>query len=122
MSLYVNINSQTIFNTDTIGLKSNKDVYVLPIASDSLSSSFCIIIKTEVKPHKHINHSEQVIVLEGEGEMKINNKTNNIKKGDVIFVPKGTVHSVIRKNQKPLKVISVQAPFFNGKDRVLVND
>lgn len=122
VSLFIKLNSQTILNTDTIGSTSTKEVYVFPIASDSLSSSFCIVINTEVKPHKHLHHSEQVIVLDGVGEMKINNKTYFIKKGNVVFIPKGTTHSVIRKEKKPLKVISVQAPFFNGKDRVLITE
>jgi mannose-6-phosphate isomerase-like protein (cupin superfamily) len=45
-----------------------------------------------------------------------------IKKGDVIFVPKGTGHSVVKKGKKALKVISVQAPFFDGKDRIFLRN
>lgn len=87
--------------------------------NDSLSSSFCIIIKNEVKAHKHIKHSEHVIVQSGEAVMRLGDKEFNIKEGDVIFIPKGTVHSVIVKGKKPLKVLSIQSPYFDGSDRVM---
>lgn len=87
--------------------------------NDSLSSSFCIIIKNEVKAHKHMKHSEHVIVQSGEAVMRLGEKEFNIKEGDVIFIPKGTVHSVIVKGKKPLKVLSIQSPYFDGSDRVM---
>jgi len=88
--------------------------------NDSLSSSFCLIIKNEVKGHKHMKHSEHVVVQSGEGVMRLGEKEFTIKEGDVIFIPKGTVHSVIVKGKKPLKVLSILSPFFNGDDRVMV--
>lgn len=115
--------SQVYINTDTIGVNSKtENIYNKPLFSDSLCSSFCIVIKKEVKAHKHIYHSEQVQVLEGEGLMRLGDKTFNIKKNDVVFIPKNTVHSVKSTGKIPLKVISLQAPFFNGSDRVFVEE
>lgn len=94
---------------------TNKNLF-----NDSLSSSFCIIIKNEVKAHKHIKHSEHVIVQSGEAVMRLGEKEFNIKEGDVIFIPKGTVHAVIVKGKKPLKVLSIQTPYFDGNDRVMM--
>lgn len=108
-----------IVNTDTIEQKAagnlNKQLF-----ADSLSSSFCIIIKSEVRAHKHLKHSEHVIVQSGEGVMKLGDKEFLIKPGDIIFIPKNTVHSVIVKGKKPLKVLSIQSPYFNGDDRVMM--
>ncbi|MGE0567253.1 MAG: cupin domain-containing protein [Bacteroidia bacterium] len=109
---------------DVINVKKfeagNRPVVTNNLFSDSLVSSFCIIIKSEVRAHKHMNHSEHVIVQEGEALMKLGDKEFNIKEGDVIFIPKGTTHSVLVKGKKPLKVISVQAPLFKGDDRVMM--
>lgn len=110
-------------NCDTIGARSSSDnIYNRSLFSDSLSSSYCIVIKKEVKSHKHQYHSEQVLVIEGEAEMKLGEKTFPVKKGDVIFIPKNTVHSVKNKGAIPLKVLSVQAPYFDGKDRIFVDE
>jgi mannose-6-phosphate isomerase-like protein (cupin superfamily) len=61
------------------------------------------------------------VVLEGSGQMTLGTKGFGIKKGDVIFIPKNTVHSVISMGDQPLKVISIQAPKFDGKDRVFID-
>jgi mannose-6-phosphate isomerase-like protein (cupin superfamily) len=119
----ITIGAQTVSKTDTIGSTSKtENIYNKALYSDSLCSSFCIVIKNEVKPHKHHYHSEHVTVLEGEGLMKLDGKSFTIRKGDVVFIPKNAVHSVKRIGLIPLKVISVQAPYFDGKDRVIVEE
>jgi len=112
--------SQTV-STDTIGNKSaTENIYNKVLFGDSLASSFCIVIKKEVKSHKHLNHSEHVIVVEGEAIMHLGDKTFTIKKGDVIFIPKNTIHSVKNTGKQPLKVLSIQAPRFDGTDRIMI--
>ena len=77
---------------DTIKDPANYDnIYNRTLASDSLSSSFVIFIKKEVKKHKHATHTENVYILDGEGEMLLGDKTFKVKKGDIIFTgtPKG---------------------------------
>lgn len=112
-----------IRNIDTVGKASTtENIYNTKLFGDSLATSFCIVIKKEVKAHKHLTHSEHVIVSEGEGILKIADKTFSIKKGDVIFIPKNTIHSVKTTGAQPLKVISIQAPLFDGKDRIMTEE
>ncbi|HEY1039614.1 MAG TPA: cupin domain-containing protein [Bacteroidia bacterium] len=106
---------------DTIKAPAKYDnVYVRPLYSDSSEvSSFVIFIRTEVKSHKHVDHAEHVIVLTGIGMMTLGEKKFKIMKGDVIYIPKSTFHSVQSISKKePLKVLSIQALYFDGKDRV----
>lgn len=104
---------------DTVKAPAKYDnIYSKPLYSDSLASSFVIFVKNEVKEHKHAAHAEHIMVLEGEAEMKVDGKSFKIKKGDVIFVPKNTWHYVKVTSKTPLKVISIQAPDFDGKDRI----
>lgn len=107
-------------STDTIQSPTPDKNYNKPLYSDSLSSSFYIVIPKEVKPHYHANHTEQVIVLSGEADMMLGDQKIHIKKGDVIFIPKGTKHSVTVTSADPLKIISVQAPYFDGSDRIMI--
>jgi len=109
-------------NTDSIGAKTVSDnIYNKALFGDSLASSFVIVIKKEVRIHKHITHSEHVVVLEGTGQMTLGSKGFAIKKGDVIFIPKNTLHSVVSMGEQPLKVLSIQSPKFDGKDRVFID-
>lgn len=112
---------QSSINVDTIAKNMHYDnIHSRAIATDSLSSGFVILIKKEVKLHKHLHHSEFVIVIDGEGKMTLGNQELIIKKNDVIFIPKNTPHKVITTSQTPLKVISIQSPYFDGKDRVIL--
>lgn len=70
--------------------------------------------------HKHIKHTEYVKILEGRGEMTLGDKTIKIKKGDWITIPKGTPHGVKVTSRKPMKVLSIQSPKFDGKDRIFM--
>lgn len=113
--------SQSHQSLDTVNAPGNYDnLYIRTLNNDSLVSSFIVIIKKEVKPHKHQTHAEHVYVLEGEGEMRLGDKKIQVKKGDLVFIPKNTVHSLKVTSTNPVKVISVQAPNFDGKDRVFV--
>jgi mannose-6-phosphate isomerase-like protein (cupin superfamily) len=118
-SFAVKSQKEYVLNTDALEA-GNTNITSKQLFYDSLSTSFCIIIKNEVKAHKHLHHSEHVVVQSGEGIMKMNDKEFRIKSGDVIFIPKNTAHSVIVKGKKPLKVLSIQSPFFNGDDRVMI--
>ena len=106
---------------DTIKAPAVYDnIYSRPLYSDSSEvSSFVIFIRKEVKAHKHEAHAEHVVVLDGIGMMTLGDKKFKVMKGDMIYIPKNTFHSVQSISKKgPLKVLSIQTPWFDGKDRV----
>lgn len=118
---FLSAGAQHYSELDSIGQSSEtENIYVRKIAGDSLSSSFCILIKKEVKAHKHLQHSENVIVLQGHGLMRLGEKQFMVQKGDMVFIPKNTVHAVQSTGAFPLKVISIQSPAFDGSDRVML--
>lgn len=96
---------------------TNKKLY-----SDSTVTTFVIWIKHDVKLHKHAAHTEQVMILEGAATMTLGEKTFDVKAGDMIFIPAGTPHSVHVTSEVPLKVISIQAPIFDGTDRIMLEN
>ena len=111
---------QVHLQLDTLLSKTTEILKVEKIAGDSLTNSFVISIKQGVKKHLHKEHSETIYVIEGEGEMLLGDKIIHIKKGDYIFIPKNTPHKVDVTSTIPLKVLSLQAPYFDGKDRLLL--
>lgn len=111
---------QNHIHLDTLKSNTEELVFVNKIAGDSLTSSFIITIKKAVKKHLHKEHSETIYVLEGEGVMLLGDQLIQIKKGDYIFIPKNTPHKVDVTSVIPLKVLSVQSPFFDGKDRIML--
>ncbi len=114
--------AQSYQSLDTIKPSADyENIYTRIVASDSLVSSFVIFIKKEVKAHKHSLHSEHIYILDGAGEMLVGDKTFKIKRGDILFVPKNTIHSLKVASAIPVKVLSVQTPMFDGKDRIFID-
>lgn len=99
-----------------------ENIKVEKLNGDSLCTVFAIWVKKSVRPHYHAHHSETVVVLEGSGRMTLGDESFELKAGNTLFIPKGTSHSVEVSSETPLKVISVQAPLFEGLDRIFVDD
>lgn len=106
--------------SDVIAAEDYENIHVVKIASDAYSTDFIVFVKKQVPLHKHVEHSETIVVLEGKGLFQLGDQTFEIVAGDYIRVPKGTPHAVKVLSSIPLKIISVQAPEFLGKDRVKV--
>jgi mannose-6-phosphate isomerase-like protein (cupin superfamily) len=99
---------------------SYENIYVKKISEDSLHSTYIIWVKKSVKAHYHVNHTELIQVVSGKGMMTVGDSTFRIKKGDYFVIPMGTSHSVVTYSRKPLKVISIQSPKFDG-DRIWID-
>lgn len=111
-----------IYSSDNLQPDSTTfgNIYVKLIYDSDDASAFVIWVKKEVSNHRHDAHTEVVFVLEGKGKMQLNGKISRIKKGDIIVIPQGSPHSVVTTSKKPLKVISVQSPNFDGSDRIWI--
>ena len=113
--------SQTIFNLQSVQPNVKYDnIHVQKIEGDSHYTAFVIWIKHEVGLHYHANHTETIVVLAGKGKMTLGDTSFVIKKNSTFVIPKGTRHSVITKSKKPLKVLSIQYPMFDGTDRIMI--
>ena len=72
--------------------------------------------------HKHEWHTEQVYILEGTATMRLGDSWFDIKANDYIVIPQNTLHAVKVTSSTPLKVMSIQSPYFDGSDRVMITE
>ena len=98
--------------------KAFDNIHVQPLASDSLVSSFVVWVKKEVRLHHHAFHTESLLILEGTGTMVVGDQSVEVGPGDFLAIPKSTPHDLTVNSDTPLKALSIQAPMFQGKDRV----
>lgn len=111
--------AQKVINLQDFGHHNTlKNIEVTKLAGDSLVTSFHISIMDTVATHKHLFHSEHVLILDGKGFLYMHDERVEISEGSFIFIPKETWHAV-KVIEPPLRAISIQAPEFNGDDRVL---
>lgn len=110
---------QQAINLNEMQVEGDFDnIHVQKLDTDENSSTFLIWVKKGVKSHKHIEHSELIYVLEGEGNMTVGENTFKIGPGDYFRIPQNTFHALDVLSEEAVKVISVQAPEFDGSDRI----
>lgn len=110
--------TQSIQSVDSIQPAEFFDnIYIHKIDGDELTTWFIIWVRDSVRTHKHIKHTETIYILEGEGKFYFGDSAVTVNKGDLLFIPKHTWHSVKVTSSKPMKVISNQSPAFYGEDR-----
>lgn len=111
-------NAQQVVQLDSLAATDTfSNILVKRISGDSVSSSFLIWVKKEVPIHFHIEHSEHVMLLEGAGLLVLGDSTYHLTRGNWVFIPKGIPHSFVTTSDSPAKVLSIQAPHFDGTDR-----
>jgi mannose-6-phosphate isomerase-like protein (cupin superfamily) len=71
-------------------------------------------------PHYHRRTEEIYYILEGQGEMTINNQTQGVGPLDAIAIPPGAVHSIFNSGSEPLVFLCCCAPAYEHEDTVLV--
>jgi quercetin dioxygenase-like cupin family protein len=99
-----------------------ENIWVKKISDDHQQTAFVIWVKEKVRLHKHEFHSENIYVISGKGEMTVGQEKFEIKKGDFFNIPKNTPHGLIVVSSKPIKVLSIQSPKFEGKDRIFIDE
>jgi len=74
-----------------------------------------------LKAHYHQTHEEVVYIIKGRGKMRLGDKDQDVKEGDIIYIPVKTVHSFVPEGGD-CRVLSIFAPAFDGKDRIFVEE
>ena len=97
------------------------NIHVEKIEGDSNQTAFIIWVKNEVALHKHEWHTENIYILDGKGEFTLNDEKFIVQKGDYFNIPEGTPHALKVLSSAPVKVLSIQSPFFDGSDRILIS-
>jgi mannose-6-phosphate isomerase-like protein (cupin superfamily) len=70
------------------------------------------------KPHYHKRATELYYVLEGEGKVLLDGRENEVRKGTMIHIPPGVVHSALGK----MRVLVVGIPDIDDSDVFYVDD
>lgn len=99
--------------------KTVKEIEAVKLNETQNITQLLVFIKTSEHPHYHAEHDLTFIVIEGEGELYLEGKTETLKKGDVAFIPKKAVHFF--KNTSDISVLlAIFSPKYDGKDSIKV--
>lgn len=70
--------------------------------------------------HTQPSHDEIVIVLEGEAEFRVGDETRHVAPGDMVFIPRDTLHGRVRVTTPKFATLSIYAPFFDRSKKNIV--
>jgi mannose-6-phosphate isomerase-like protein (cupin superfamily) len=74
------------------------------------------------EPHHHPKAEEIYYLLEGEGEMKMEQDTRLVGPGDAVAIPPGARHTIRNVGQTPLVFLCCCAPAYEHEDTVMATD
>src|SRR6187402_542259 len=75
--------------------------------------SFCVEDMSpgrKMRVHKHLNNDELIFIHKGEGILTLDDKSIQVKTGDVAFVPRGTWHGLDNTGKGNLTMIFQYSP------------
>jgi len=70
--------------------------------------------------HTQPDHDEIVLVLEGEAEFRVGADSKRVGPGDMVFIPKNTLHGRVRTLSPKYAALSIYAPFFDRNRKNIV--
>ena len=85
------------------------------LKTSSGASYHLIRLSDAEKPHTHDTHDLTVFILKGKAEMHLGTHTASVEKGDVVEIPRGTLHWAECRTDSCM-AYAVFTPPSDGKD------
>jgi quercetin dioxygenase-like cupin family protein len=100
----------------------NENIKVVPLFRNARSSNILVQVRDREPLHRHVDSDITVIILRGEGDMRLGKETRPVKAGDVIHIERGVIHAYINRGAEPAAALVVYSPAPGPNDRVLVEE
>lgn len=78
-----------------------------------LTANLAIIAESGNALHTQTAHDEIVIILEGEADFRVGDEVRRVGPGDLVFIPRNTLHGPMLSEGAKFSALSVFAPFFD---------
>ncbi len=95
------------------------DPAVIPLLSGAPRSSVVLVtVQDRVPPHIHKHSDETIYILEGEGDLLLDQEWIKVKAGMLVYVPMNVPHAYINRAPGGSVVLATYTPPFVEGDRV----
>lgn len=101
-------------------LAPEENFRIQELGRDAHTSHHLVWIRDREVPHRHDRHDLFVVILRGQGTMRLGDEERPVGEGSILYVPRGTVHAFRNTSEEPAAAYAVYAPAFDGEDRVVV--
>lgn len=110
--------AQSMVITDLLGLAKKNTAWKTAVITGEQEQIVFMNVSIRTNPKNEIGDEthafdQAILIVEGNAQCVLNGKTSHVKSGDLIFIPRGTLHNVINlEKDKDLKIIS----FYSATD------
>lgn len=101
-------------------LPADQNIKVTTLGQGRGVSHHMVQIRDREIPHIHKEHDLTVVVLKGEGYLMLGTERVELERGDVVFIPRETVHYFVNTFYQPSVALAAFSPPFDGKDTIPV--
>jgi len=84
---------------------------------EHLTANLAVIEGAEDTLHTQRDHDEIVHILEGDVDFQVGDEIRRVGPGDLIFVPRNTIHGPHMKEGDRFAALTVFAPFFDRAEK-----
>jgi mannose-6-phosphate isomerase-like protein (cupin superfamily) len=102
-------------------LGANENIKMTTLGQGQGVSHHIVQIRYRESPHLHKAHDGTVMMISGHGYLILGDKRIELSTGDIVYVPRGTVHYYVNTGFEPTIAFVVFSPPFDGKDVIPVN-
>lgn len=86
--------------------RTTSDITQCSLAEETLPAG------ARVGRHYHVETEEVYYIVRGEGRMTIDDETRDVRAGDCIFIPRGTVHTLENSGSEAMTILLVCGPAY----------
>jgi quercetin dioxygenase-like cupin family protein len=83
------------------------------VDGEHLSANVAIVSDSGNALHTQKDHDELLVIIEGGVDFRVGEETQSVDAGDLVFIPRDTLHGPILKSGQSFAALSVFAPKFD---------
>ena len=86
---------------------------IFVIDGEHLTANVGIVRDSGNALHTQKDHDELLVILDGDVNFRVGEETKEVKRGDLVFIPRGTLHGPILDEGQSFAALSVFGPRFD---------
>jgi mannose-6-phosphate isomerase-like protein (cupin superfamily) len=103
-------------------LAPSENIRVLPLSRGEQSHNLLVQVRDREPLHLHADSDITVYLLRGHGKIRLGDRQLPVRAGDVMHIPRGTIHAFINEDREPAAALVVYSPAPGPEDRVLIRE
>jgi mannose-6-phosphate isomerase-like protein (cupin superfamily) len=97
-------------------LGAGENIKITTLGKGEGVSHHLVQVRDREEPHIHKIHDGTVVMMKGRGYLMLENRRIDLSTGDIVYIPRGAVHSLVNTVTEPAVAFVVFSPPFDGKD------